>query len=74
MALFINGVGTISPAPPFDELLPSPSVARTGNRLQCQEPDYAAYLDPKVSRRMSRIVKMGIVSSKQALQDAALRR
>jgi 3-oxoacyl-(acyl-carrier-protein) synthase len=70
MALFINGVGSISPAQDFDEIASSTPLA--GNRLRCIEPDYAAFLDPKVSRRMSRIVKMGIVTAMQAMRSAQL--
>jgi 3-oxoacyl-[acyl-carrier-protein] synthase II len=70
MALFINGIGSISPAPPFAELRADAPASQAGNRLACREPDYAAYLDPKLSRRMSRIVKLGIVAARQALQDA----
>lgn len=72
MALFIHGIGAISPAPAFAALTSTAAVARAGNRLHCLEPDYAAYLDVRVSRRMSRIVKMGVVTALQALRDAGL--
>lgn len=72
MALFIHGIGAISPAPAFAELTAAAPVARAGNRLRCLEPNYADYLDARVSRRMSRIVKMGIVTALQALRDAGL--
>jgi 3-oxoacyl-[acyl-carrier-protein] synthase II len=70
MALFIHGIGNISPAPAFAEL--ATPVGRVGNRLHCLEPAYADYLDARVSRRMSRIVKMGTVTALQALRDAHL--
>ena len=72
MAVFINGIGSISPAPGFAELLAGRAWVPTGNRLLSTEPDYSAYLDPKASRRMSRVVKMGIATAKQALIDAKL--
>lgn len=71
MALFINGIGSIAPASINGEIAAAP-LARTGNRLRCIEPDYATYLDPRVSRRMSRIVKMGIVAAMQAMQAAQI--
>lgn len=70
MALFINGIGSISPAPAFAEFTTATLAARTGNRLHCLEPNYADYLDARASRRMSRIVKMGLVTALQALRDA----
>ena len=72
MALFINGIGAISPAPAFAALTAAAPVARAGNRLHALEPNYADYLDARVSRRMSRIVKMGTVTALQALRDAGL--
>ena len=72
MALFINGIGSISPTASFSEVNSGSPQARAGNRLQCIEPDYAQFIDPRVSRRMSRIVKMGIVSAQKAMRDAGL--
>lgn len=73
MALFIHGIGAISPAPAFGALTAMAPVARrAGNRLHALEPNYADYLDARVSRRMSRVVKMGTVAALQALHDAGL--
>ncbi|MGI4862380.1 MAG: beta-ketoacyl synthase chain length factor [Janthinobacterium lividum] len=72
MALFIHGIGSISPAPAFAARPAAAAVARPGNRLHALEPHYADYLDARVSRRMSRIVKMGTVTALQALRDAGL--
>jgi len=41
-------------------------------RLKAIEPDYKQYLDPKAIRRMSRIVKMGLTTAKDALQQAGV--
>lgn len=41
-------------------------------RLRALEPDYAAYIDPKAIRRMSHIIKMGVASAKQCLNDAGV--
>lgn len=40
-----------------------------GTRLSAIEPDYKDYVDPKLARRMSRIVKMGVASALQCLPD-----
>lgn len=72
MALFIHGIGAISPAPAFAALTAAAPVARAGNRLHALEPDYADYLDGRMSRRMSRFVKMDVVTALQALRDAGL--
>lgn len=36
------------------------------------EPDYASYIDPKMIRRMSRIIKMGVVSAIECLKNAGI--
>lgn len=69
MALFIHGIGSVDPAPSLGRS-PEEVEARTGNRLHAIEPDYTNYLDARASRRMSRIVKMGIAAAVQALQHA----
>lgn len=38
--------------------------------LRCVEPNYRQYLDPLMARRMSRTIKMGIVSATQCVADA----
>ena len=39
----------------------------TGNRLSCIEPDYKSLLDPKLLRRMSRIIRMGSAAAMKCL-------
>lgn len=72
MALYINGIGNISPAPVFALSAAETGAPRPGNRLRCQEPNYADYLDARASRRLSRIVKMGTAAALQALRAAGL--
>ncbi|WP_214070904.1 beta-ketoacyl synthase chain length factor [Mucilaginibacter sp. dw_454] len=43
-----------------------------GTRLTAIEPDYKEYVDPKMARRMSRMVKMGITAALQCLQDGQI--
>jgi len=40
-----------------------------GTRLTAIEPDYKDYIDPKLARRMSRMVKMGVASALQCLRN-----
>ena len=68
MALYLHGFGSIGPASP--QATRSEPAARAGNRLHAIEPDYAAFLDARASRRLSRIVKMGLVAALQALHSA----
>ena len=68
---FINGIGLISPqktAETKDFL--SEVVEYNADFLKCIEPVYRNYIDPIQSRRMSRLIKMGIASAKLCLADA----
>ncbi|HEY1405385.1 MAG TPA: beta-ketoacyl synthase chain length factor, partial [Spirochaetota bacterium] len=73
MNIYINGMGNISPQKSFGDthFLNDPSLCDE-NRCSCVEPDYRDYIDPRVSRRMSRIIKMGIASAKMALADGGV--
>ncbi len=68
--MFIQSAAGISPQASFDELLRQPAVY-TGNRLHCIEPDYAQLIDPKMIRRMSRIIKMGVAAAMDCLNSSA---
>jgi 3-oxoacyl-[acyl-carrier-protein] synthase II len=50
-----------------------PPVEYTGTRLKCIEPDYKALLDPKLIRRMSRIIRMGAAAALACLQEAGIK-
>ena len=43
-----------------------------GDRLRAVEPDYTKVVDPKLARRMSRIIKMGVAAAMECL-DGAIR-
>jgi 3-oxoacyl-[acyl-carrier-protein] synthase II len=71
MKLYIRAATNISPQKTFDtDGFLSDPVEYTGNRLSCIEPDYKGYIDPKMIRRMSRIIKMGVVSGMACLKAA----
>lgn len=73
MAVFINGIGIVSPQHSFGtvEFLQSPKVYQ-GNRLTCIEPDYTGWIDARAIRRMSRVIRMGVASAGLALKEASL--
>ena len=68
---YINGIGIISPQRTAEskEFL-TEVMEYTSDYLRCIEPVYRTYVDPIQSRRMSRLIKMGIASSKMSLADA----
>jgi uncharacterized protein YejL (UPF0352 family) len=74
MNIYIRSASCISPQPTFGD---QPSWAATtrvpdrpDDRLTCIEPDYKTLLDPKVLRRMSRIIRMGVAAANDCLQQA----
>jgi 3-oxoacyl-[acyl-carrier-protein] synthase II len=71
--MYINGASAISPQPVFRQsgLLAEPLLLK-GNRYTCAEPDYASFIEPKLIRRMSRIIRMGVATAMDALQQAGL--
>jgi len=47
-------------------------ASHNDNRLTCIEPDYSEAIDPKLIRRMSRIIKMSVASALACLKDAGI--
>ena len=74
MEAYINGIGNISPQNTIanTEFLEK-IVENEINILKCIEPDYKNYISPALSRRMSRIIKLGISSSQICLNDAEIK-
>ncbi|AHF15900.1 beta-ketoacyl synthase chain length factor [Niabella soli] len=67
--MYIHSTYAVSPQVSFDALLANPE-RYTGERFACKEPDYTKYIDPKLIRRMSRIIKMGASAAMECLQAA----
>lgn len=71
MEAFIKGISVISPP-----------VAAENNNLQalqpgfgylkCVEPQYREFIDPMASRRMSRIVKMGVYCARKCIKETGI--
>lgn len=71
MEMYIKGMGNISPQQSWnDESLVIQAFDYRGILLRCVEPDYENWIDPRQSRRMSRILKMGITSALMALKQS----
>ncbi|HTE24287.1 beta-ketoacyl synthase chain length factor [Flavitalea sp.] len=71
--MFIRALASISPQQSFGAVhLPADPVVYHSNRLSCIEPDYKEWIDPKMIRRMSRIIKMGVATASLCLKQAGL--
>lgn len=71
--MYIRATGNISPQKTFGNVpFLTEVVAYEGNRLSCITPDYKELIDPKLIRRMSRVIKMGVASAMACLKAAGL--
>jgi 3-oxoacyl-(acyl-carrier-protein) synthase len=69
--MYIRSTGNISPQKTFgNAAFPAEIVEHEGNRLNCITPDYKELIDPKLIRRMSRVIKMGVASAIACLNEA----
>ncbi|MCX6284792.1 MAG: beta-ketoacyl synthase N-terminal-like domain-containing protein [Bacteroidetes bacterium] len=70
-AIYINGLGNLSPQKTTDSSHFLDEVNRVqSNRLACIEPNYRDFISPDILRRMGRLIKMGVASSRICLADA----
>jgi len=70
-AIYINGLGNVSPQKTTDNSRFLDEVIRTQTiRLACIEPIYKDFISPDILRRMGRLIKMGVASSRICLADA----
>jgi len=73
MKMYIRSAVTISPQKTFNNpLFLNELAVYNDNRLTCIEPDYSEAIDPKLIRRMSRIIKMSVASALACLKDAEI--
>lgn len=74
MSCYISGIGCISPQKTFenDDFLSEP-VNQQALFLQSIQPEsYRDYIDPLLSRRLSRIIKMGITSALVSIKESGI--
>ena len=73
MKAYINGIGAVSPQ---DTLNKDQFLEHIEGMvlpfLQILKPDYKEYINPKILRRMSKIIRMSIVAAQTALFDAGI--
>jgi 3-oxoacyl-[acyl-carrier-protein] synthase II len=73
MSIYINGIGNISPQNTFGKrIFEGPVIAAESGVFSIIDPDYKAYIDPKLLRRMAKIIKMGVTAASEALRDAGI--
>lgn len=71
--MYIRATGNISPQKTFGHQPLVDVVEYNSNRLACIEPDYKEFIDPKLIRRMSRIIRMGVAAATECLQEAGVK-
>lgn len=73
MKAYINGIGSVSPQE-FSQQQTLLGEASTYEApfLQIAPPDYKKFIDPKQLRRMSKVIRMGMVSALVAMKDAGI--
>lgn len=69
--IYINGLGNISPQETFYQAMGDHIVEAEGAFFVCQEPNYKEFIQKKLLRRMSRVVRMGLATAHKALEDAS---
>ncbi|MGF7076348.1 beta-ketoacyl synthase chain length factor [Mucilaginibacter sp. 3215] len=71
--MYIRAASNISPQNTFgNQPFLSELAEYTGDKLTCIEPDYKTLIDPKLIRRMSRIIKMGVAAGMDCLHQAGI--
>ena len=71
---YVNGIGLISPQKTAEGSgFLTDVVECNSDYLKCIEPNYRVFIDPMQSRRMSRMIKMGIGAARICLLDAGCR-
>ncbi len=73
MKIYIRSTAAISPQETFGQVsyLANP-VTYNGNFLKAIEPAYQDILDPKLTRRMSRIIRMGVAAAIMCLRESGI--
>lgn len=73
MDIYINGISSISYQPGFENnALENFIVLNKHEEHTCIEPDYKTLIDPRMLRRMSRTIRMGISCAKKSLEMAGI--
>ncbi|HCN84222.1 MAG TPA: beta-ketoacyl synthase, partial [Sphingobacteriaceae bacterium] len=69
--MYIRSSACISPQKTFGNVsFLTEAVEYNETRLRAIEPDYMAFIDPKLIRRMSHIIKMGVAAAQECLNKS----
>ena len=71
MNIYINGISSISPQKTFNtnDFL-SDIIEHKAKFLKVEKPNYKEFINPKLLRRMSKIIRMGVATANMAMQEA----
>lgn len=73
MKVYIRSAAAISAQKTFSDVPFLTDIVEYGEtRLRAIEPEYKEYIDPKLIRRMSHIIKMGVAAAKECLNNAGI--
>jgi 3-oxoacyl-(acyl-carrier-protein) synthase len=73
MKIYIHSAGNVSPQHSLDsDAFFLNRIKTSNNFFKSLEPDYSLFVDNKMIRRMSRIVKMGVAASMTCLRNAGV--
>jgi 3-oxoacyl-[acyl-carrier-protein] synthase II len=73
MKIYIRSTGNISPQHSLDrDAFLLSRIKSSGNFFKSLDPDYDSFVDSKMIRRMSRIVKMGVAAALTCLRNAGV--
>lgn len=73
MKAYISATAAITPQATFEAANYLPDLQVAGKEyFAALEPDYKQFIDPKLSRRMARIIKMSVTSAKVCLERAGV--
>lgn len=71
--VYINSIASISPQKTFDNDIFLDEITQYNESvIFVQDPDYKQYISPAAARRMAKGIKMGVVASKIALDEAGV--
>lgn len=71
--VYINSIASISPQKTYDNSsFLDEIIDYNGSVIFAQDPDYKQYIPPAAARRMAKGIKMGVVASKIAMDEAGI--
>ncbi|AFL80422.1 3-oxoacyl-(acyl-carrier-protein) synthase [Aequorivita sublithincola DSM 14238] len=71
--VYINSIASISPQKTYDNSMFLDEITDYNDTvIFAQDPDYKQYIPPAASRRMAKGIKMGVVASKIAMDEAGI--